>query len=91
METKNDVLHFLSKLDFVGYLKSDDYEKFNCIKKELTDEFQDVKSEKIINMIDVIDDSYISFITQDCHDVQILPDIVRGDIFLQVKEKKEDK
>ena len=36
MKTINEVLHFLSKLDFVGYLKVDDYEKFNCIIKLIT-------------------------------------------------------
>ena len=42
MEMINDVLHFLNKLDFAGYLESDVYEKFNSNKKVLTDEFQDV-------------------------------------------------
>ena len=37
MKTINDVLHFLNKLDLAGYLESDDYEKFNCIKKVLAD------------------------------------------------------
>ena len=30
MKTKNDVLHFLNKLDFAGYLETDDYEKFKA-------------------------------------------------------------
>ena len=63
METINDVLHFLNKLDFVGYLESEDYEKFTCNKKVLTDEFQDVNSEKLINMMNIVDDLYILFIT----------------------------
>ena len=31
-----------NKLDFAGYSGSDDYEKFNCITKVLTFEFQDI-------------------------------------------------
>ena len=35
MKTTNEVLHFLNNLDFVGYLESADYEKFNCIEKKI--------------------------------------------------------
>ena len=91
METKNDVLHSLNKLNFVGYLESDDYEKCICIKKVLTDEFQDVNSEKLTNIIGVIDDLQFSFISQKFHDNQILTNIVRGDFFLLVKEVMRDK
>ena len=87
MDTVNDMLHFLIKLDFAGYLKSGDYEKFNCIKKVLTDEIQDINSEKLINMLGFIDDLHILIITQDFHDVQILTSILRGGIILLVKEK----
>ena len=65
-------------------------EKFSCIKKVLTDEFQDVNSEKLKKMFGVVDDLLIFFIIQDFHDVQILTIILRGDIFLLVKEKIED-
>ena len=75
------MLHFLNKLDVVGYLESYDYEKFNCNKNVLTDEVQDVNSEKLINMLVVIDDLYDFFITRDFHDVQILINVSRGDIF----------
>ena len=57
------------------------------LKKVLTSEFQDIDSEKLINMLGVIDDLYILFITQNSHDIQILTDIIRTDIFLVVKEK----
>ena len=59
------------------------------IKKVLTIEFQDLDSEKLINMLGVIDDLQILFITQNFHDIQILIKIVRGDLFLLVKEKME--
>ena len=87
MKTINEVLHFLNKLDFVGYLRSAKYEKFNCIKKVLLDEFQDVNAEKLINMLGVVDELYILFITQVFHDVQILTYKLRCDIFLPVKKK----
>ena len=52
MQTIKDVLYFLKKLDFDGYLESDDYEKINCIQKAIADELQDVNSEKLKNMLD---------------------------------------
>ena len=85
METINDVLHFLNKLDSAGYLENDDYENFNCIKKVLTAEFQDVNSEKLIYMLGVVDDLPVSFITQTFEQIQSLTNGLREDIFSLVK------
>ena len=41
-------------------------------------------------MLGVVDDLYISFITQVFRNVQKLTDILRGDIFLLFKQKIED-
>ena len=87
MKTINEVLHFLNKLDLVGYLEDSDYEKFNCIKKVLTREFQDENSDKLINMLNVFDNLYILFITQDFNNVLILTNSIRNDFFLLLKEK----
>ena len=85
METINDVLHFLNKLDFVVYLENDDYENFICIKKVLTDEFQDVNLEKSIYMLGVVDDLRVLFITQTFQHIHSLTNGLREDIFCLVK------
>ena len=92
MKTINYVLPFLNKLDFAGHLEGDDYEKLGSIKKVLTDQFQDVNSEKIMNMFNNVDDLYVLFITQAFQSVEIegLTNILRDKIFLLVKEKMED-
>ena len=72
METINDVLHFLSYLDFVADLGSDDYSKFNRTKKVLKDNFQDVDSEQLIHMLGVVDDLRILFLNQDLNEVNPL-------------------
>ena len=87
METMNNVLYFLNKLDFVGYLESKDHENFNCNKKVLTDEFQDINSEKLINMLGVVDDLRILFLTQSFQDNQRLTTDLRDDIYLLFEEK----
>ena len=89
METVNDVLHFSNELDFAGYLESDDNEKFNCIRKVSTEDFQDINTGKLIKMLGVVDDLYFLFITQDFNDVQILTSNLHGGIFLLVNEKME--
>ena len=83
------MFHFLNKLDFAGYLESDDYEKIKCNQKVSTDEFQDVNSEKLGNKLGFVDDLHILYKIQVFHDVQTLSSFVRGDIFFPVKEKTE--
>ena len=89
METINDVLHFLNKLVFVAYLEGSDYEKLNCIEEVLANEFEDVDSENLINMLDFIDYLYILFLTHNFQDVQVLTSILSGNIFQILKIKNE--
>ena len=79
------MLHFLNKLDFFGYFENDDYEHFNCFRKVLTDEFQDVNSEKIIYMLGVVDGLRVLFITHTFQHIQSLTNGLREDIFSLVK------
>ena len=65
METINDVLHFLNCVEFVGDLRSDEYSNFNHTKKVLKDNFEDVDSEQLIQMLGVIVDLRILFLKQD--------------------------
>ena len=60
---------------------------FSCNKKELTSEFQDPDSENLINLLGVIDDLYILFVSQKFHDIQLINNILRCDIFHLVREK----
>ena len=85
MDTVKTVLYFLSKLYLVGYLKNSDYDKFNWIKKKIIDEFQDIDSDKLKNMLDVLDNLHRLLITQDFQNVQIIANVLREDIFSLVK------
>ena len=79
------MLYFSNKLYLAGYFESSDNDKFRWNKKILMDELQDFKSEKLINMLGVLDNLQILFITQDFQNVQILTDVLREDIFSLVK------
>ena len=87
MKTVNQVLFFLNKVDFTPYLKDDDHQKLRCIKQVLTDEFQDVDSDKIMNMLIVVDDLYISFVTQEFQSVVGLTNMLRA-ILSHLSKKK---
>ena len=65
MATINDVLSFLNKVDLVGDLDDNDYIDLKEVKKVLVNEFLDVDSDKLENMMGVVDGLQISFIIQD--------------------------
>ena len=81
METINDVLRFLNDLDFVGYLRSDEYSSCNHTKKVSKDKFQDVDSEQLILMLGLIDDLRILFLNQDFNEVNPLTESLGEGIF----------
>ena len=64
MKTINEVLHFSNKLNLVADLKRDEYINFTCIKKVLANDFRDLYTENLINILCVVDDIHILFITQ---------------------------
>ena len=89
MKTINEVLHFLNKLDLVADLERDEFKNFNYNKNVLANDFRNLNTGKIINMLNVVDDIYILFVTQDFQNVRVLTDVLRDDIFLLFNEKIE--
>ena len=90
MKIINDVSHFLNKVGLVADSERDEFKKFNCIRKVSTNEFQGLNTEKLINMLGVVDDIHILFITQYFQIVRALTNVLRDDIFLLFSEKMEN-
>ena len=44
METINDVLYYLNKLDFTDNVNDSDYENLRCVKRVLVKEFEESKN-----------------------------------------------
>ena len=80
-------MHFLNKLDFVGYTERDGYEQFNCIKEILLDEVWDFNSQKITDMLCVVDDLHVLYLSQNFQAEEKLIGSLRIDIFLLFNEK----
>ena len=90
MKTINEVLHYLNKVDLVADLKGDEFRNFTCIKKVLANDFRDLYTEKLMNMLCVVDDKHILFKTQDFQNNRVLTNVLHDDIFLLINEKLEN-
>ena len=90
MKTKNEVLHFLNKLDLVAKLEIDEFENFICIKKVLANDFRDLHTEKLMNMLNAVDVIHILFVTQDFQNNRVFTDVLRDDNFLLFNVKLEN-
>ena len=51
METINDVLFFLYKLDFTDKVNDDDFEIFGCLQRILVREFEDYILDKLMQVL----------------------------------------
>ena len=90
METINDVLHFLNYLDSVVDLENHEYSNFDCVKKVLKDNFQDVDLGQLIHMLGVVDDLHILFLNQDFNKYNPLIESLRERIFTLYEKKTID-
>ena len=91
METINDLLHLLNRLDFIGVLTVREYSNFNNCKKFLTDIFQDLDCDEVIIMLIFIDDILINFIRQNFNSKPIINNL-RDKIFeIYDKEMVEER
>ena len=64
--------------------------KLNVLKKVIKDEFQDVNSENLFNLLGVLDDIHILFITQDIRGGEVLNNVLREYFFTLFKEKMKE-
>ena len=61
MKTIKNLLYLLNEIDLDSYLKSNDDEKFNFIRRILIDDFEDFTSVKTENLLIVLDGLVIFF------------------------------
>ena len=59
METINDELYYLNKLDFSDKVKEDDYENLRCVKRMLVREFEDYNLKKLIQVLNIVDHFFL--------------------------------
>ena len=86
MKTVNDKISSINDLFFVGYLEEDDYKKFDCVRNMLVDDFQHLDSKKVVNMLGILDHSYISFRTQEISHIVVKVKLLHEDSFHLIKK-----
>ena len=80
---------FFKSISFYVDLENDQDENFNCVRKVLRDELEDVNAEKLVNMNGFLDDIQIPYISQDTREVEIINNLLREYFFNLFKEKNE--
>ena len=88
METINDVIHYMNELMFVGHLEDIKYKNFDKIRIKLIDYFFGrVDTDRLIYLLNIVDDVKITFINFDPALIKNLLDDFRVMIFDLIKEK----
>ena len=62
METINDEMNFLNQMEVFKILTDIEYNTFNIIRKILTDEFENVDVDKLVEVLKNLDDLYIVYL-----------------------------
>ena len=60
MGTAYDILYYLNKLDFTDNVINSDYENLRCAIRKLVNEFEDYDIPKLIDVLSLIDNLFIT-------------------------------
>ena len=81
METINYVLNFLNQMEIYNILTGVELSTFNINKKILTDEFENIDSDKLVVMLKTLDDLYIENLRMNVYFDKSLTTTLRNKIF----------
>ena len=87
METINDVLYYLNKLDFTDNVNDSDFEKLRCVKRILVQEFGDYNIPKLIDGLSIVDNFFITPMFAELQDILIKTDTLRENILYLISFK----
>ena len=81
METINDVLNFLNQMEIYNILTGVELSTFNIIRKILTDEFENIDLDELVEMLKTLDDLYIEYLRMKVYFDKSLITTLRKEIF----------
>ena len=87
METIIDVLYYLDKLDFTDNVNNSDYENLRCVKRILFNEIEDYNISKLIDVLSIVDNSFITLTLGKLQDILIKTDTLRENILCLISFK----
>ena len=82
METIYDVLYYLNKLDFTDNVNDDDYENLRCVKRILVKNFEGYNIPKLIDVLIIADNLFITLTVSELQDILIKTDTLREKYFI---------
>ena len=71
METIYDVLYYLNKLDFTDNVNDRDCENLRCVKRVLVKNFEDYNVPKLIDVLSIDDNLFITLTVGGLQDILI--------------------
>ena len=91
METINDVLNFLNQIEIYNIVSGVELNTFIIIRKILIDEFENVDSAKLVEMMKTLDDLYIECLNMKIYFDKPLITTLRNRIFEMYYQKMVEK
>ena len=77
METINDVLYFLNKLDFTDNVIDTDFENLRCVKRILVKEFEGYNVHDLIDILSIVENLFITLTVGGLQDILIKTNTLR--------------
>ena len=80
METIYDVLYYLNELDNTDNKNDTTFENLRCVKRILVEEFEDYNVPKLIDVLSIVNNSFITLTLSGLQDILIERNTLRENI-----------
>ena len=80
METINYVLYYLNKLDFTDSINDTNFENLRCVKRILVQEFEDYNVSKLVDVLSIVKNLFITLTIGKLQDIFKQTDTLRENI-----------
>ena len=80
METMNDVLYYLNKLDFTDNVMDSDFENLRCVKRIMVKKFEVFILHRLIDDLSIVDNLFIALTIGKIQDILIKTNTLRKNI-----------
>ena len=82
METINDELYYLNKIDFTNKVDDRHYENLRCVKRILVSQFEYYNVEKLVTVLSIVDNLVVTLMTGNLQDILIKTDTLREKLYI---------
>ena len=77
MQTINDILYDWNKLYFTDNINDTDFKNLRCVKRILVKESEDYNKSKLIDVLSIVDNLFITLTVGELQDILIKTDTLR--------------